>query len=216
MRSQRVRATGTQATDRAAILRGSFAVQGKRSIRLVVGPNSHYSFQPLWINFPPLNASSAQLGEDRFNPAPVAQLDRAPVYETGGYRFEPCRVYSGFSKPVRPLHCPRAACLWRAIRPQERTGRRSASHQRGPRPANSTLLLDKPRSPANIRDLVDRQPHARSRLSWLAAYGGYLSDQRALPSPHAPRLGPTERRSENLPVDGFATRSMSEASLQLK
>lgn len=26
--------------------------------------------------------------------APVAQLDRAPVYETGGYRFDPCRVYS--------------------------------------------------------------------------------------------------------------------------
>lgn len=30
--------------------------------------------------------------------APVAQLDRAPVYETGGYRFEPCRVYSMFQE----------------------------------------------------------------------------------------------------------------------
>ena len=25
--------------------------------------------------------------------APLAQLDRAPVYGTGGYRFEPCGVY---------------------------------------------------------------------------------------------------------------------------
>ena len=30
--------------------------------------------------------------------APVAQLDRASVYETEGYTFEPCRVYLVFPK----------------------------------------------------------------------------------------------------------------------
>jgi len=40
------------------------------------------------------------------NLAPLAQLDRAPVYGTGGYRFEPCGVYStydDFSLTVREV-----------------------------------------------------------------------------------------------------------------
>ena len=32
--------------------------------------------------------------------APVAQLDRVSVFGTEGYRFESCRAYSAFSKPL--------------------------------------------------------------------------------------------------------------------
>ncbi len=47
-----------------------------------------------------------------FVPAPVAQLDRVPDYESGGYKFESCRVY--FLK-VRLIHFKRTFLVFRKM-----------------------------------------------------------------------------------------------------
>ena len=52
--------------------------------RALLNPNS-YILAPL-LDFSPSSIILVAL------PAPVAQLDRATVYGTVGYTFEPCRV----------------------------------------------------------------------------------------------------------------------------
>ena len=76
-----------QATTAAAAKKSGFEINFHRSeLKKPVGIYDtsmvHYTFEPLTM------ASAARLSH-----APVAQLDRASVYGTEGWRFESSRVY---------------------------------------------------------------------------------------------------------------------------